>query len=140
MKNEIYPSLWFEGQAYEAAEFYCAIFPDSEILNTNPVVTTFKINGNKFMALNGNNMFTFNESVSFVVECEDQERIDYYWDRLTEGGEESMCGWLKDKYGVSWQIVPRELGEWMKDPNRAQRIFQVISPMRKLDYSAMMNA
>lgn len=140
MKNEIYPSLWFEGQAYEAAEFYCAIFPDSEILDTNPVVTTFKINGNKFMALNGNNMFTFNESVSFVVECEDQERIDYYWDRLTEGGEESMCGWLKDKYGVSWQIVPRELGEWMKDPNRAQRIFQVISPMRKLDYSAMMNA
>lgn len=140
MKNEIYPSLWFEGQAYEAAEFYCAIFPDSEILDTNPVVTTFKINGNKFMALNGNNMFTFNESVSFVVECEDQESIDYYWDRLTEGGEESMCGWLKDKYGVSWQIVPRELGEWMKDPNRAQRIFQVISPMRKLDYSAMMNA
>ncbi|HLO91453.1 MAG: VOC family protein [Chloroflexota bacterium] len=140
MKNEIYPCLWFDGLAYEAAEFYCSVFPDSEILETNPVVTLFILNGNKFMALNGGDMFKFNESVSFVVECEDQERIDYYWEKLTQEGEESMCGWLKDKYGVSWQIVPDGLAEMLKDGDKAQRIFQVISPMRKLDYSAIKNA
>lgn len=140
MKNDIFPCLWFDGQAYEAAEYYCSVFPDSEILETNPVVTYFKLNGNNFMALNGGDLFHFNESVSFVVNCENQERIDYYWEKLTEGGEESMCGWLKDRYGVSWQIVPDDLTEWMKDPQRAERIMKVIMPMRKLDYEAMKQA
>lgn len=137
MQKEIYPCLWFDGKAYEAAEFYCSVFKDSEILETNPVVTTFRLNGKKFMSLNGGNMFTFNESISFVISCENQDEIDYYWAKLTEGGEESMCGWLKDKYGVSWQVVPENLGELMSDPERGGRVMKAILSMRKLDMSVI---
>lgn len=139
MGKDIYPCLWFDGKAYEAAEFYCSIFKDSEIVETNALVTIFKLNGNKFMNLNGGNMFTFNEAVSFVISCENQDEIDYYWAKLTEGGEESMCGWLKDKYGVSWQVVPYNLGQLMSDPEKGGHVMKAIMNMRKLDIRILSN-
>lgn len=105
------------------------------------MVVFFEANGNKFMALNGGSKFTFTEAISFVVTCDTQEEIDYYWNKLTaDGGEESMCGWLKDKYGVSWQIVPSIIGRLMSDPTRAQRVMQEVMKMRKLDIATMLNA
>lgn len=101
----------------------------------------FELNGNRFMGLNGGPKFTFDEAISFVVNCDTQEEIDYYWEKLTaDGGEESMCGWLKDKYGVSWQIVPSVIGELMQDPARAQRVMNVVLQMRKLDLKRMLEA
>ncbi len=99
MKHPLHACLWFDGQAKEAAQFYCSVFKKSRITHDTPMVVNFEINDQKFMGLNGGPQFKFNESVSFVITCETQEEIDYYWDKLTEGGEESMCGWLKDKYG-----------------------------------------
>lgn len=140
MKNDIYPCLWFNNQALEAAEYYCSIFRDSEILETSSMVVNFKLDGHKFMALNGGPQFTFNEAISMVVECDSQEEIDYYWDKLTRGGQENMCGWLKDKYGVSWQIVPKILGELMKDPEKAPRVVQAFMQMRKFDIETLKKA
>lgn len=104
------------------------------------MVVNFELNGQKFMALNGRVEFTFNEAVSFVVECDTQEEIDYFWSKLTTGGSESMCGWLKDKYGVSWQIVPRILGQLMSDPDRSQRVLHAFMQMKKFDIAALLNA
>lgn len=104
------------------------------------MVVEFELNGNKFMGLNGGPHFKFNEAVSFVVNCDTQVEIDYYWDKLTEGGQESMCGWLKDKYGVSWQIVPAIIGELMSDPERAQRVTKAFMNMRRLDIETLKNA
>ena len=92
------------------------------------------------MGLNGGPKFEFNESVSFVIECADQEEIDYYWEKLTDGGEESMCGWLKDKYGVSWQVVPAILGELMNDPDRGERVMAAFLQMRKFDIATLLKA
>jgi predicted 3-demethylubiquinone-9 3-methyltransferase (glyoxalase superfamily) len=133
MVHQIFPCLWFDGNAKEAAGFYCSIFPNSKILEENPLVVTYEINGSKFMALNGGNQFKFNDSISFVISCENQQEIDYYWEKLTDGGEESMCGWLKDRFGVSWQVVPRNIGELLTDPIRADRIMKAFLQMRKLD-------
>ena len=102
MKNQIYQCLWFDGQAKAAAEFYCSIFQNSKIISENPMVVIWELNGSKFMGLNGRPNFKFNEAISFVVDCDTQEEIDYYWNKLTEGGEESNCGWLRDKFGLSW--------------------------------------
>ena len=113
MNNNIHPCLWYDGNAKAAAEFYCTLFPDSKITIDSAMVVNFELNGQKFMGLNGGPMFKFNEAVSFVVDCETQEEIDYYWEKLTEGGEESRCGWLKDKFGVSWQIVPANIAQLM---------------------------
>jgi predicted 3-demethylubiquinone-9 3-methyltransferase (glyoxalase superfamily) len=140
MTKEIFPCLWFDGQAKQAAEFYCSVFENSKILYESPMVVTFELNGHKFMGLNGGNQFKFNESVSFVVNCETQQEIDYYWQNLTDGGEESMCGWLKDKFGVSWQIVPSNIAELMSDPSRAERIMKAVFNMRKLDIETLNNA
>jgi predicted 3-demethylubiquinone-9 3-methyltransferase (glyoxalase superfamily) len=134
MNNPIYPCLWFDGKAKEAAEFYCSVFKDSKIITDTPMVVQFELNGSRFMGLNGGPHFKFNEAVSLVVNCETQEEIDYYWEKLTgEGGQESMCGWLKDKYGLSWQIVPSNMGKLMTDPARAQRVMPVLMQMKKLD-------
>jgi predicted 3-demethylubiquinone-9 3-methyltransferase (glyoxalase superfamily) len=134
MNNPIYPCLYFDGKAKEAAEFYCSVFKDSRILTDTPMVVQFELNGSRFMGLNGGPHFKFNEAVSLVVNCENQEEIDYYWEKLTgEGGQESMCGWLKDKYGLSWQIVPSNMGKLMTDPARAQRVMPVLMQMKKLD-------
>lgn len=140
MSHPVYPCLWFDGRAKEAAEFYCSVFKNSKILSENPMVVMFEINGNQFMGLNGGPYFTFNEAVSFVVNCDTQEEIDYYWEKLTEGGEESRCGWLKDRYGLSWQIVPSDMAAWLSDPERAARVSQAFMQMRKLDIAILRNA
>lgn len=140
MKNPIYPCLWFDGQAKEAAEFYCSVFPNSRILSESEMVVTFDLNGRKFMGLNGGPKFTFDEAISFVVDCETQEEIDYYWEKLTDGGEEVQCGWLKDRFGVSWQIVPIILQELMSDPGRAPRVVDAFMKMVKFDIEALKRA
>lgn len=141
MKNEIFPCLWFDGQAKAAAEFYCSVFRNSKILSQSPMVVTFELNGKKFMGLNGGPQFKPNEAVSFVVNCDTQEEIDKYWNRLTaDGGEESMCGWLKDKFGVSWQIVPSQLGSLMSDPNRGEKVMKELLKMRKLNLHVLQSA
>ncbi|MGB4843255.1 MAG: VOC family protein [Ferruginibacter sp.] len=140
MNNQIHPCLWFDGQAKEAATFYCGIFKNSKITAETPLVVNFELNGNKFMGLNGGPMFKFNEAVSFVVDCDTQEEIDYYWNKLTEGGSESQCGWLKDKFGLSWQIVPTVLGKLMSDAEKAPRVIQAFMKMKKFDIETLMNA
>jgi predicted 3-demethylubiquinone-9 3-methyltransferase (glyoxalase superfamily) len=140
MSNPIYPSLWFNGNAAEAAAFYCSIFPNSTLLNTSDLVVQFELNGRKMMGLNGGPAFKHSEAVSFVVECETQEEIDYYWEKLTEGGEENMCGWLKDKFGVAWQIIPAQLGTWMNDPERGERVVQAFLKMKKFDIATLLHA
>lgn len=142
----ITPSLWFDDDLEEAAEFYTSIFPNSYIeeftryTEAGPgepgaVVTgIFVLDGSRFIAINGGPHFRFTEAVSFTVECSDQEEVDYYWGRLTDGGEESQCGWLKDRYGLSWQIVPRRLPELISDPDpvRAAAATKAMLGMRKI--------
>lgn len=140
MKNSIYPCLWFDGRAKAAAEFYCSVFKDSKITVDTPMVVNFELNGKKFMGLNGGPNFPFTEAVSFVVDCETQEEIDHYWNALSKGGKESMCGWLKDQFGVSWQIVPTLLGSLMTDPARAPRVMQVVLKSKKLNIEELKNA
>ncbi len=133
MTNPVYPCLWFDGKAKEAAEFYCAIFENSRIVSDTDLVVMFELNGKRFMGLNGGPMFTFSEAVSFVVECETQQEIDYYWEKLTDGGEESMCGWLKDKFGVSWQVFPAILNDLMADPDKAPKVMAKFGNIRKFE-------
>ncbi len=140
MNNDISLCLWFDGQAKEAAEFYCSVFSNSKITSANPMMVTFELNGRKMMGLNGGPQFKFNEAASLVVNCKNQEEIDYYWAKLTEGGEESMCGWLKDKYGLSWQIVPSLLGKLVSDPEKGQRVVQAFMKMKKFDIQTLLNA
>ena len=147
----ITPNLWFDSEAEEAAEFYVSVFPRSEITGisyygdagpgpTGTVLTVaFVLDGQPFTALNGGPAFTFSEAISFVVDCADQDEVDHYWARLSEGGEESQCGWLKDRFGVSWQVVPAGMGEVMGDPDpeRAQRAMKAMLGMKKLDLAAL---
>ena len=141
MTHTLYPCIWFDGQAKAAATYYCGIFKNATILDENPMVVMFELNGSKFMALNGGPLFPQTEAVSFVIPCDTQEEIDYYWNSLTaEGGQESQCGWLKDKFGVSWQVVPAHLGKLMADPARAGRVMQEIMKMKKLDIATLENA
>ena len=140
MTHEIYPCLWFENQAKAAAEFYCSVFPNSKVTSESPIVVTFELNGKKFMGLNGNAKLQFNDSASFVITCDTQEEIDHYWEKLTDGGKESMCGWLVDKFGVSWQVVPSILATLMSDPNKAQNVIQAFMKMRKFDIETLKNA
>lgn len=140
MTNQIYPCLWFENQAKAAAEFYCSIFKNSKITSENNMVVTFELNGSKFMALNAGPEFKFNEAVSFVVDCETQEEIDYFWNKLTKGGSEGECGWLKDRFGVSWQIVPTVLGKLMSNPEKSQRVMKEILKMKKLEIEKLVTA
>ena len=109
-------------------------------MSDTPMVVTFELNGNKFMGLNGGPQFKFNEAISFVVNCDTQDEIDYYWGKLTDGGQESMCGWLKDRFGVSWQIVPSTIGELMSEPARAERVTKAFMKMKKLDIETLKNA
>ncbi len=156
----ITPCLWFDDQAEEAANFYLSIFPDSKIVGISRyseagkeihgkpagsvMTVSFELDGQKFTALNGGPMFQFNEAVSFQVHCETQDEVDHYWDKLSEGGDPKtqQCGWLKDKFGVSWQIVPKILEELMqgKDPAKPQRVMQALLQMKKLDIDALKQA
>ncbi|MEO7175117.1 MAG: VOC family protein [Saprospiraceae bacterium] len=140
MKNPIYPCLWYNNQAKEAAAFYCSVFKNSKITSENPIVVNFELDGKKFMGLNGGPEFKFTEATSFVVECETQDEIDFYWDKLTAGGSESQCGWLKDRFGMSWQIVPSILGELMSDPEKAKRVMEVVMKSIKFDIEELKNA
>lgn len=141
MKNSIYPCLWFDGQAKAAADFYCSIFKNSKIIADTPMVVNFELNGKRFMGLNGGPEFKFNEAISFVVDCETQEEIDHYWNSLIAGGgSEGSCGWLKDKFGMSWQIVPAILGKLMSDPEKGQRVVQAFLKMKKFDIEKLKNA
>lgn len=147
--------LWFNGRAREAAEFYTSIFPDSSVGSAiaqpeglpappaDELVIDFTIKGEKFVGLNGGPEFTFNEAISFQIHCDDQDEVDYYWDRLTaDGGEEGPCGWLKDKFGVSWQVIPKVFLEMMGDPDtgRVQRVSDAMMTMKKLDIAALEKA
>ncbi|MCG2610487.1 VOC family protein [Flavobacterium sp. SM15] len=152
------PTLMFtqegNGKATEAINFYTSLFPNSDIKgilrfdeNDHGVPGTvkhaqFTLNNNVFMAMDGGlgHDFSFNEGVSLVIECEDQQEIDYFWNKLTENGQESMCGWLKDQYGVSWQVVPEILGELMNDPEKGQRVVQAFLKMKKFDIETLVNA
>jgi predicted 3-demethylubiquinone-9 3-methyltransferase (glyoxalase superfamily) len=150
----IVPNLWFDTEAEQAADFYVSVFPDSRIISTahypegapgptGTVMTVeFEMNGQRFVGINGGPQFPFTEAVSFQITCETQEEVDRYWEVLTEGGEESMCGWLKDRYGLSWQVVPAGMDEVFADPDpeKAQRAMQAMLSMRKLDLAALQAA
>jgi len=136
---KITPFLWFDGRAEEAMNFYLSVFKDGRVLNVGRkdgkvLVATFELAGQQFMALNAEPMFKFNESVSFFVNCEGQEEVDYYWSHLLEGGQESQCGWLKDKFGLSWQIIPSALMRMIGDPDpaKAKATFDAMLKMRKI--------
>lgn len=138
--KNIYPCLWFDGTAKEAADHYCSIFPNSMIISENPMVVTFELNGSKFMGLNGGPKYQFSPANSYVVACKTQEEIDHYWNKLGEGGVYNQCGWLDDKFGVSWQIVPEVLGELMENPQKAQRVVKAFMQMKKFDIDTLVNA
>ena len=153
MKN-IVPCLWFDTEGEAAAELYTSVFPNSKILDiahygeagprpAGTVMTvSFELNGQEFLALNGGPEFTFSEAVSFQVMCEDQDEVDLFWSKLGEGGEHGPCGWLKDRFGLSWQIVPTRLGELLGDPDpaRAQRAMTAMLGMRKLEIAELEQA
>jgi len=145
--------LWFDNNAEEAVNFYTSIFKDSKITNMSRyseagpgpagsvMVANFTLNGQEFLALNGGPMYKFTEAVSFVVNCENQEEIDYYWDKLTAGGSEVQCGWLKDKFGLSWQVVPTAIGKLMSgDPVRSGRVATALYKMIKIDIAQLQKA
>jgi predicted 3-demethylubiquinone-9 3-methyltransferase (glyoxalase superfamily) len=148
--SKITPFLWFDNQAEEAAVLYTSIFKNSRINNvsrTGPdgqvMIVSFELDGQAVTALNGGPLFPFTEAFSFSVDCEDQAEVDYYWQRLlADGGQESQCGWLKDKFGLSWQIVPRALGELMSDPDpvKSQRVMEAMLKMVKLDVAGLQRA
>lgn len=139
--QKIVTFLWFDNKASEAAKFYCSVFKNSKIINDHPLVVTFELNGQKFMAINGGPKFKFTEAISLLIECETQDEVDHYWEKLCEGGNESQCGWLKDKYGLSWQVVPTIVGKLMSgEPAKAQRAMQALLQMRKLDIATLQNA
>jgi predicted 3-demethylubiquinone-9 3-methyltransferase (glyoxalase superfamily) len=151
IKQRITPFLWFDGQAEEAANFYVSIFPNSKIGSTSrygeagpgpkgSVMTiAFDLDGLSFTALNGGPMFKFTEAISLVVHCETQAEVDHYWDKLSAGGQQVQCGWLKDKYGLSWQIVPNALIELAqdKDPAKSQRVMAAMMQMKKIDIAGL---
>ncbi len=153
--QKISPFLWFDSNAEEAANFYVAIFKDSKVLKIarygeagpgpagSVMVVNFQIEGQDFIALNGGPLFKFTEAISFVINCQTQEEVDHYWNKLTAGGgQESQCGWLKDKYGLSWQVTPAILGELLadKDQKKAQRVMQAMLQMKKIDIAALQRA
>ncbi|HEY7034458.1 MAG TPA: VOC family protein [Thermomicrobiales bacterium] len=150
MGQKITPFLWFDNQAEEAANFYVSVFKNSEVLEVNRyeggpgepgtvVVVSFRLDGQEVRALNGGPEFKFTEAFSFQIDCEDQAEVDYFWGKLVEGGEPSQCGWLKDKYGLSWQVVPRRLIELLGDPDRAKanRVMQAMLQMGMIDVAEL---
>ena len=154
MQQKIIPNLWFDTEAEEAAGFYTSVFKNSRIVNVTHyteagprpagmvLTVDFELDGQRFTGINGGPEFTFDEAVSFQISCQDQDEVDYYWDRLSEGGEEGQCGWLKDRFGLSWQVVPTEMEELLgaPDPERAQRAMQAMLGMAKLDIAALRRA
>jgi predicted 3-demethylubiquinone-9 3-methyltransferase (glyoxalase superfamily) len=152
--QKITPFLWFDHQAEEAATFYASIFPNSKVLKVvrygpagpgpagSAMTVEFQLEGQSFVALNGGPHFKFTEAVSFVVNCQTQDEVDFYWDKLSAGGGEVQCGWLKDKFGLSWQIVPTVLPELLAnpDPKKSERVMKAMLTMKKLDIRALQQA
>ena len=152
--QKITPFLWFDTQAEEAAHFYVSVFPNSRILATtrygeagpgpagSVMTVSFALDGQEFTALNGGPVFKFNEAISLVVNCDDQGEIDRMWESLTDGGREVECGWLTDRYGVSWQVIPAALKTMLQDPDaaRVQRVMQALMTMKKIDLAALQEA
>ena len=152
--QKITPYLWFDTEGEEAATFYTSVFPNSRVVHVarygsagprpegTVMTVSFELDGQKFVALNGGPEFTFSEAISFQVSCESQEEVDAFWNALAEGGEEGPCGWLKDRFGVSWQIVPTRLQELLSDPSpeRSQRVMEAMLQMRKLEIDALEEA
>lgn len=154
MEQQITPFLWFDGNAEEAINFYTSIFKDSKVINITRhgdgglgqkgslLTATFQLHGQEFMALNGGPMFKFTEAISFFVKCKTQEEIDDFWEKLSAGGQKSQCGWLKDKFGLSWQIVPPILGELLndKDPEKSHRVMRAMMQMGKIEIQKLKDA
>ncbi len=152
--QKITPCLWFDTEGEEAAEFYTSVFPNSRIVEVTHygsagprpegtvMTVSFELDGQKFTALNGGPDFTFDEAISFQVDCKTQEEVDAFWSKLSDGGEEGPCGWLKDKYGLSWQIVPTALPELLSnpDPEKAQRVMQAMLKMKKIEIEPLERA
>ncbi len=151
MPQKITPNLWFDGQAEEAAELYVSVFRDSRIVDVaryteagpgepgSVMTVEFELDGQRFVGINGGPQFPFTEAVSFQITCEDQDEVDFFWERLTDGGEEGPCGWLKDRFGLSWQVVPKGMAELFADPDRsrATRAMEAMLQMKKLDVAAL---
>src|SRR4051794_31329994 len=151
MQHKIVPNLWFDTQAEEAANFYVSVFKNSRIVSIThytegspgpegTVMTVeFELDGERFVGINGGPQFTFSEAVSFQINCADQDEVDYFWEKLSEGGEEGPCGWLKDRYGLSWQVTPEGMDEMFADPDagRAARAMKAMLSMGKLDIAAL---
>ena len=154
MQQKIVPNLWFDTEAEEAARFYTSVFPNSKVIGkthytegapreAGMVMTVeWELDGQRFVGINGGPQFTFDEAVSFQITCADQDEIDYYWEKLTDGGEEGPCGWLKDRFGLSWQVVPAGMQELFDDPDpqRAARAMKAMLGMKKFDIAAMREA
>lgn len=159
-QTKIVPCLWFDKEGEEAARFYTGIFPNSRITETSHygetgqdvtggkpgsvLTVSFELDGQPFTALNGGPVFKFNEALSLQIMCDSQEEVDYFWDKLNQGGDPKaqQCGWLKDRYGLSWQVIPQEMLEWMVDPDKArrERVFAAMLQMKKLDLAAARRA
>ncbi len=154
MQTKIVPNLWFDTEAEEAAGFYTSVFENSRIVNVTHyteagprpagmvMTVEFELDGQRFVGINGGPEFKFDEAVSFAIECETQDEVDYYWEKLSEGGEEGPCGWLKDRFGLSWQVVPTGMEELFADPDkgRAERAMKAMLKMRKIDIAALRQA
>jgi len=156
--QKITPFLWFDNQAEEAVNYYLSIFKNSKILNVarygddaakvsgrpngSVMTVSFQLDGQQFVALNGGPVFSFSPAISFVVNCQTQQEVDELWEKLSAGGEQQQCGWIKDKYGVTWQIVPTALGELLSNPDaaKAQRVMQAMLQMTKLDINGLQQA
>jgi predicted 3-demethylubiquinone-9 3-methyltransferase (glyoxalase superfamily) len=138
--QKITPFLWFNTQALEAAQFYTTVFKNSKITSTNPWVTAFELEGLQISALNGGPTFQLNEAFSLMIHCDTQEEIDYYWEALTKGGSESQCGWLKDQFGLSWQVIPSILPQLMSNPEKSERVMQAFMKMKKFDIETLLKA
>jgi predicted 3-demethylubiquinone-9 3-methyltransferase (glyoxalase superfamily) len=154
MQQKIVPNLWFDTEAEEAAEFYVDVFENSRIVNVTHyteagprdagmvMTVEFELDGQRFLGINGGPQFKFDEAVSFAIECENQEEVDHYWGKLSSGGEEGQCGWLEDRFGLSWQVVPTGMEELFADPDkgRAERAMKAMLTMGKLDIAALRSA
>jgi predicted 3-demethylubiquinone-9 3-methyltransferase (glyoxalase superfamily) len=152
--SNLTPCLWFDTQGEEAAEFYTSVFPSSKINHIarygpagprpegSVMTVDFELDGQKFVALNGGPQFTFNEAISYQISCKDQDEVDYYWSKLAEGGEEGPCGWLKDKFGLSWQIIPEILPRLLEDPDqeKSQRVMAAMLEMGKIEVEGLERA
>ena len=131
---KVSPFLWFEGNMQEAVTFYMSVFKDAKLVSMNPAMATFELLGQRFLALNAHPHHKFNEAISFFIDCETQAEVDYYWDKLADGGGQQQCGWLKDRFGLSWQVIPKALGRFLmaEDREKANRVMQAMLKMKKI--------